>query len=184
MSHLYGFHPGTQISKDENPDMFEAVKKTLDYRLANGGAGTGWSRAWLINCSARLLDGEMAYNHIQLLLKKSISNNLFDLHPPFQIDGNFGYTAGVSEMLLQSHEENTIRILPALPKRWENGHIKGLKARGGLTIDIFWSNNLLDKVVLNSNTDNKFNLIYHENTLPIEIQKGGTYVYEPSIIEK
>ena len=183
MSHLYGFHPGTQISKDKNPNMFKAVKKTLDYRLANGGAGTGWSRAWLINCSARLLDGEMAYKHIQLLLKKSISNNLFDLHPPFQIDGNFGYTAGVSEMLLQSHEENTIRILPALPKNWGNGHIKGLKARGGLTVDIFWSNNALDKVILNSNTDSEFNLIYHENTLPIKIQKGGTYIYEPSIIE-
>ncbi len=179
MSHLYGFHPGTNISKEKNPKIFKAVKKTLDYRLANGGAGTGWSRAWLINCSARLLDGEMAYEHIQLLLKKSISNNLFDLHPPFQIDGNFGYTAGVSEMLLQSHEENTIRILPALPKGWKNGHIKGLKARGGLIIDISWSNNQLDKAIIRSTVNNKFNLFYQDEVVKIEMNKGDTYIYEP-----
>ena len=179
MSHLYGFHPGTAISKDKDPEIFEAVRKTLDYRLANGGAGTGWSRAWLINCSARLLDGEMAHKHIQLLLKKSMSTNLFDLHPPFQIDGNFGYTAGVSEMLLQSHEESTIRLLPALPKAWENGHIKGLKARGNLTIDMIWSNNQLDKAIISSKNDSKFNLDYEESTVQVEIQKGDTYVYIP-----
>ena len=181
MSHLYGFHPGTNISKDKDPEIFNAIRQTLDYRLANGGAGTGWSRAWLINCSARLLDGEMAYEHIQLLLQKSISNNLFDLHPPFQIDGNFGYTAGVSEMLLQSHEENTIRILPALPKGWENGHIKGMKGRDDLTVDIFWTNNQLEKAIIYSNNDNKFNLIYKENIVPIEIKKGERYLYEPQI---
>ncbi|QTD38785.1 glycoside hydrolase family 95 protein [Polaribacter batillariae] len=180
MSHLYGFHPGTSVSKDKNPDIFKAVKKTLDYRLANGGAGTGWSRSWLINCSARLLDGEMAYEHIQLLLKKSMSNNLFDLHPPFQIDGNFGYTAGVSEMLLQSHEENTIRILPALPKSWDNGHIKGLKARGGLTLDVFWSNHQLDKAIISSKNDINFNLVYKNKVEPIKIKAGNTFIYEPS----
>ena len=179
MSHLYGFHPGNSVTKIKNPDIFDAVKNTLDYRLANGGAGTGWSRAWLINCSARLLDGEMAHDHIQLLLKKSISNNLFDLHPPFQIDGNFGYTAGVTEMLMQSHEENTIRILPALPVLWKNGTVKGLKARGGLTIDIFWSNNVLDKAIIKSEFDNKFNLIHQDKVTSIKMQKGDTYVYEP-----
>lgn len=184
MSHLYGFHPGTSITKDENPEIFKAVKNTLDYRLANGGAGPGWSRAWLINCSARLLDGEMAYEHIQLLLKKSIGDNLFDLHPPFQIDGNFGYTAGVSEMLLQSHEENTIRILPALPKAWKNGHIKGLVARGGLIVDIFWSNNMLDKAIITSKNNNKFNLLYQDEIIQIEMQKGDSYIYKPSTNEK
>lgn len=179
MSHLYGFHPGNNVTKDKNPEVFAAVKKTLDFRLKNGGAGTGWSRAWLINCSARLLDGEMAHEHIQLLLKKSISKNLFDMHPPFQIDGNFGYTAGVTEMLMQSHEENTIRILPALPVLWKNGTVKGLKARGGLTIDIFWSNNELDKVIIKSDFENKFNLIYQNKVIPIEMQKGDTYIYEP-----
>lgn len=184
MSHLYGFHPGTQISKEKTPDVFNAVKKTLDYRLVNGGAGTGWSRAWLINCSARLLDSDMAYAHIQLLLKKSMSINLFDLHPPFQIDGNFGYTAGISEMLMQSHEQNTIHILPALPKAWKNGYIKGLKARGDITLDIYWKNNSLEKVVLTSKNDTEINLVYKTLLLPVKMKKGETYVYESSVNEK
>jgi alpha-L-fucosidase 2 len=179
MSHLYGFHPGNTVTKEKNPEVIEAVKKTLDYRLENGGAGTGWSRAWLINCSARLLDGEMAHEHIQLLLKKSISNNLFDMHPPFQIDGNFGYTAGVTEMLLQSHETNTVRILPALPKLWKNGHVTGLKARGGLTLDIYWSNNLLDKVIIKSKFQNKFKLIYQDKVIQVDMKKDDIYTYKP-----
>ena len=178
ISHLYGFHPGTMVTKVENPEIFKAVKKTLNYRLANGGAGTGWSRSWLINCSARLLDGEMAYHHIGLLFKKSISNNLFDMHPPFQIDGNFGYTAGVAEMLLQSHEKNVIRILPALPKLWKTGSIKGLKARGGLTVDISWSDNYLSKVIIKSKYDSNFNLVYREKIIPVEIKSGDTFIHE------
>ena len=174
MSHLYGFHPGTYVTKAGTPKLFDAVRKTLNYRLDNGGAGTGWSRAWLINCSARLLDGDMAHDHIQLLLQKSMSNNLFDLHPPFQIDGNFGYSAGIAEMLLQSHEDNTIRVLPALPSVWKNGHVTGIKARGGLTFDIYWSNNQLEKVIMTSAFDQSFNLLYNETSTPIEIKKGET----------
>ena len=177
MSHLYGFHPGNYVTKDKTPELFQAVKRTLQYRLDNGGAGTGWSRAWLINCSARLLDGEMAHKHIQKLLKKSISNNLFDLHPPFQIDGNFGFTAGVAEMLLQSHEKNTIRILPALPSVWKNGEVQGLKARGGLTFYISWKNNTLKKVMIQSDFDTIFDMVYKNKKIPITIKKGKTYTY-------
>jgi alpha-L-fucosidase 2 len=180
MSHLYGFHPGISVSKDKTPEIFEAVRKTLDYRLANGGAGTGWSRAWLINCSARLLDGEMAHDHIQLLFKKSIFDNLFDAHPPFQIDGNFGYTAGIAEMLLQSHGKNTIRLLPALPSIWKNGHIEGLKARGGFTVDMYWSDNILDKAVIASKYDNKINIIYNKEKTLLDLKKGEKFTYNPN----
>ena len=184
MSHLYGFHPGNDVSIDKKPKIFNAVKETLDYRLANGGAGTGWSRAWLINCSARLLNGQMAHDHIQLLFKKSISNNLFDMHPPFQIDGNFGYTAGIAEMLLQSHEDNTLRVLPALPPQWETGHIKGLKARGGLTVDLYWSNNRLEKVLIQSKIKSNFTLIDQDKRIAVEIKEGDTFVYEPAAAKK
>lgn len=177
MSHLYGFHPGVQVTQKNTPEVFGAVRNTLDYRLENGGAGTGWSRAWLINCSARLFDGNMAHDHIQLLFKKSMFNNLFDAHPPFQIDGNFGYTAGIAEMLLQSHEEDIIRILPALPTAWKNGDVQGLRARGGLTVDISWSNNQLDEVVISSNYDTKFILLYNEKEIPVEIKKGETFTH-------
>lgn len=180
MSQLYGFHPGVSVSRDNDPEIFNAVRKTIDYRLENGGAGTGWSRAWLINCSARLFDGDMAHEHIQLLFKKSMFTNLFDAHPPFQIDGNFGYTAGVTEMLLQSHEENTIRILPALPTLWESGSISGLKARGGLTVAMSWSQNKLDEALISSDFNTSFNLIYLEEVIPIQLQKGETYSYKPS----
>jgi alpha-L-fucosidase 2 len=179
MSHLYGFHPGSAVSKDKTPEIFNAVRKTLDYRLANGGAGTGWSRAWLINCAARLMDGDMAHEHIQLLFKKSIAKNLFDMHPPFQIDGNFGYTAGLAEMLLQTYEENTVRLLPALPSDWNSGYIEGLKGRGGLYVDLYWDNNELKKAQINTNNEISVNLKYQEKTIPVELKAGDTFIYEP-----
>lgn len=179
MSHIYGFHPGTSITKEKTPDMFEAVRRTLDFRLANGGAGTGWSRAWLINCSARLLDGDMAHDHIQFLFKKSILPNLFDSHPPFQIDGNFGYTAGVAEMLIQSHEDDLIRILPALPEAWENGFVQGLKTRGGLVVDIYWKDNQLEKAVIKPEHSGGFRLAYRDKTEKIFLMKGRDYVFKP-----
>ncbi len=178
MSHLYAFHPGASISSLQTPEYFEAVKKTLDYRLAHGGAGTGWSRAWLINFSARLLDGNMAHEHIEKLISQSLYSNLFDAHPPFQIDGNFGYTAGVAEMLIQSHEEGIIRILPALPDSWYQGKVKGIKARGGYVLDFEWKNGELLHLKILSLLGGKTILMVDDSEIELELQKGESLELE------
>ena len=176
MSHLYGFHPGNQITKSKTPKLFNSIKNTLDYRLKNGGAGTGWSRAWLINCAARLIDGEMAQKNIELFFKNSIYENLFDAHPPFQIDGNFGYTSGISEMLVQSHEENIIRLLPALPNNWPNGRVYGLKARGNIEVDIEWENNKIIEAVLYSEVNKNITVIYNGSSKKIILKGSQDYL--------
>ncbi len=148
MSHLYALYPGDEIVEDR-AKAFAAAQKTIDYRLEHGGAGTGWSRAWIINMNARLLDGESAQRNIDKLFEISTAENLFNEHPPFQIDGNFGYTAGVAELLLQSHE-GFLRILPALPTKWKSGKISGLKARGNIEVDIEWEDGALENLRLKS----------------------------------
>lgn len=178
MSHLYAFHPGAAITKSQTPEHFEAVKKTLNYRLENGGAGTGWSRAWLINFSARLHDGEMAHDNIQKLISQSLYPNLFDAHPPFQIDGNFGYTAGVAEMLIQSHEPGIIRILPALPEAWLSGEVKGIKARGGFTLDFNWENGEVKKVKILSTQGRKVILFADGSEIELELKSGESIEME------
>lgn len=150
VSHLYGVYPGHEINRYETPEFVQAATTSLERRISHGGGHTGWSCAWLINLYARLLDGNSAYQFVHTLLARSTHPNLFDDHPPFQIDGNFGGAAGIVEMLIQSHLSE-IHLLPALPNEWStSGYVKGIKARGGFSIDMEWKEAKVVSVIVTS----------------------------------
>lgn len=171
ISHLYGLHPSEQITVDGTPELAKAAEVTLERRLAGGGGHTGWSRAWITNHYAKLWDGEKAYENIEKLFANSTYLNLFDKHPPFQIDGNFGVTAAIAEMLVQSTLERIV-LLPALPKAWNSGSIKGLRVKGCGEADITWENGLLKECVIRADKDLKSCLKYGKFSECLTLQKG------------
>ena len=178
VSHLFGLHPGRLITKTKTPDLYEACKMSLERR---GDEGTGWSRAWKINFWARLHDGERAYKLLKNLLKPAMVGdrvgagtypNLFCAHPPFQIDGNFGGTAGIAEMLIQSHD-GLIELLPALPLAWKSGHFKGLCTENGAVVDCYWNDCVLKKIIIKSKIGGIYRILMPDgNVKEIKLKKN------------
>jgi alpha-L-fucosidase 2 len=185
VSHLWGLHPGNEINWDETPELTKAARQSLLYR---GDEGTGWSLAWKINFWARFKDGEHALKMVKMLLRPASGAggsyvNLFDAHPPFQIDGNFGGSAGMAEMLLQSHTKY-IDLLPALPRELPEGNIHGIKARGGFELDFSWKEGKLKTLKVTSMAGNSLVLRYGKQTVSIPTKKGGVYRFNGDLKQK
>ena len=183
VSHLWAVHPGADITWDKNPELMEAARQSL---LLRGDGGTGWSLAWKINFWARFLDGKHAHKMMQNLLKPALEEgrnpsggsypNLFDAHPPFQIDGNFGGAAGMIETLMQSHQ-GYIHLLPALPPEWKDGKINGLRARGGFEIDMEWKDRKIIHLQVRSSAGNTLRLKYNGNIIEKSTRPGDVILF-------
>lgn len=180
ISHLFAVHPGSQINLLQTPELAEAASKSMDYRISHGGGHTGWSSAWLISQYARLHRAEKARESLDKVLEKSLNPNLFTQCPPFQIDANFGTTAGIAEMLLQSHiyEQGAyiIQLLPSLPEGWKNGKFSGLKARGGFEVSVEWKDGVMVRAEIKSLLGNPFRVWYRGEYIETgDLEKGKTW---------
>ncbi len=171
ISHLYGLHPSGQITPDGTPELAKAAEVTLQRRLAGGGGHTGWSRAWITNHYAKLWNGEKAYENIEKMFSDSTYLNLFDKHPPFQIDGNFGVTAAIAEMLVQSTMERIV-LLPALPKAWNSGSMKGIRVKGCGEVNVVWEDGVLKECRIRADKGMKSCIKYKEFTEPLILNAG------------
>jgi len=205
MSHLWGVYPGSEITPYGAPDLFKAARQSLIFR---GDAATGWSMGWKLNLWARFLDGDHAYKILQNLVtpasdktpttpsRAGLFANLFDAHPPFQIDGNFGATAGIAEMLLQSDDPYGtptsltpaesgaaafVNLLPALPSALPNGKVSGLVARGGVEVSIAWKNGKLEKATLTARESMPVKVRYAGREVEMQMQAGKTYELGPDL---